>query len=188
MAEPATPKVDFHDTGQGPALLFVPGSFSTSTAWRGIQQHLPSGFRFVGTSLCGYGATNETRTHGDLDMDHQTRVIETVASRINQPVHLVGHSFGGTVALATALSGKVDILSISTFEANPFNIIDTPENGALFQNAKQVADAFENAYHANEHNAPGRIIDYWGGDGSFLSLPDPVQDYCRATAHTNILD
>ena len=106
-------KIDYKETGDGPAILFVPGSFSTPTAWRPMQNHLSSDYRFVSTSLCGYGETEETRQLGDLDMSHQTRVIEAVAERIGAPLHLVGHSFGGTIALATALSGRVEVLSIS---------------------------------------------------------------------------
>ena len=46
-----------------------------------------------------------------------SRVV-AVAGKIGAPVHLVGHSFGGVVALATALAGAVEVLSIATFEAN----------------------------------------------------------------------
>ena len=41
--------IDYHETGKGPAVLFVPGSFSTLTAWRGMQKRLPQHYRFVGT-------------------------------------------------------------------------------------------------------------------------------------------
>ena len=54
---------------------------------------------------------------------HEVRVIEAVARRIGEPVHLVGHSFGWTVALATALSANIDVLSLTTFEANPLLLI-----------------------------------------------------------------
>ncbi len=67
--------IDYQETGEGPAILFVPGSFSTPTAWRGMQKRLPQRYRFVGTSLCGYGDTVETRSLDDLGMAHQVRVV-----------------------------------------------------------------------------------------------------------------
>jgi pimeloyl-ACP methyl ester carboxylesterase len=115
-------QIDYRDAGEGPAILFVPGSFSTPAAWRAMQKHLPAGYRFVSTSLCGYGDTEDTRTLDDLDMHHQTRVVEALAEKIDAPVHLVGHSFGGTIALASALTGNVDVLSLATFEANPLAV------------------------------------------------------------------
>lgn len=176
------------DSGDGPAVLFVPGSFSTPAAWTGLQKHLPDGYRFISTSICGYGATAETRSVGDLDMAHQVRVVEAVAQHAGAPVHLVGHSFGGTIALATALAGKVEVLSIATFEANPLAIMRARGHADLFDATHAMSEAFEQAYHDGERDAAGRIIDFWGGAGSFAAMPEPVQDYCRATTYANVLD
>lgn len=181
-------RIDYQDDGEGPAILFVPGSFSTPAAWRAIQKHLPPNYRFVSTSLCGYGATEETRTLDDLDMHHQTRVVEAIAEKIDVPVHLVGHSFGGTISLATALAGRIDVLSIATFEANPLALIRERGQIELYEATKSMSEDFENAYHAGEKDAAGRIIDFWGGENSFQTLPEAVQEYCRATTYANVLD
>ena len=50
-------RVDYTESGDGPAVLFIPGSFSTPAAWTNIQKLLPQEYRCVGTSLCGYGST-----------------------------------------------------------------------------------------------------------------------------------
>ena len=39
-------------------------------------------------------------------------------------MHLVGHSFGGTVALAAALANSIDVASLSLFEANPLALLN----------------------------------------------------------------
>ncbi len=181
-------RFEFRDTGDGPAILFVPGSYSTSMSWNGMQKKLPQHYRFVGTSLCGYGGTEETRTIEDLDMEHQVRVIEAVARKIGGPVHMVGHSFGGAVALAAALAGAVEVISITTFEANPLKILCERGHAQMFEATQRVSTNFETAHHAGERDAAGRIIDFWGGKHSFRSMPDAVQNYCRATAYTNVLD
>ncbi len=181
-------KIDYHETGEGPAILFLPGSFSTPTAWRGMQKRLPQHYRFVGTSLCGYGDTAETRGLGDLGMEHQVRVVAAAAKRIGVPLHLVGHSFGGTVALASALAGAVEVLSIATFEANPLALIRERGHAAMYDATQRMSAAFEDACHAGERDAAGRIIDFWGGAGSFDAMPEAVRDYCRTTACANVLD
>jgi len=180
--------IDYQESGEGPAVLFVPGSYSTPAAWTGMQKRLPQNYRFIATSICGYGGTDETRSLGDFGMEHQVRVVEAVARHAGAPVHLVGHSFGATIALATALAGAVEVLSIATFEANPLALIRERGHADLFAATQHMSAAFEQAHNDGERDAAGRIIDFWGGAGSFAAMPEPVRDYCRATAFANVLD
>lgn len=181
-------RIDYRESGDGPPVLFVPGSFSAPAAWLGLWRWLPQRYRLVATSLCGYGATEESRGLGDCGIEHETRVVAAVAGKIGAPVHLVGHSFGGVVALATALAGAVEVLSIATFEANPPTLIRDRGDGRRFAAMRRMSAAFETAYHAGERDAAGRIIDYWGGAGSFAAMPEPVREICREAAFANVLD
>jgi pimeloyl-ACP methyl ester carboxylesterase len=187
MSDLIDPRIDYVETGEGPTVLFVPGSFGSPAAWRGIQKRLPQGYRFVSTSLCGYGGTEETRTLDGASVEHQIKVIKTVAEKAGGPIHLVGHSFGGTICLASALSGELDIASIATFEANPLALIKESDP-ALYEATREMSLAFEAAYDVGEADASGRIIDFWGGPGSFAAFPDVVKDSCRATTFANVLD
>ena len=60
---------EFVKSGSGTNIVFVPGSFSTSAAWRGIQERLLNEYQFISTSLCGYGETTESRTLSDNNID-----------------------------------------------------------------------------------------------------------------------
>lgn len=180
--------IDCLDAGEGPAVLFLPGSYSTTAAWRQVQRHLSPGYRLVTGSLCGYGGTTDTRNRHDFGIAHEMRVAQALARHIGQPVHLVGHSFGGTVALAAALSRTLDIASLSLFEANPLHMIQRHGGGALYEATLRMSQDFEAAVVAVERNAPGRVIDFWGGPGVFADMPDAVQAYCRETAAVNVLD
>ncbi|MBI09664.1 MAG: hypothetical protein CMM55_09065 [Rhodospirillaceae bacterium] len=51
-----------------------------------------------------------------------------------------------------------------------------------------MAAEFEAAFNEGERDLPSRIIDFWGGCGSFDGMPDSVQEYCRKTSFTNVLD
>lgn len=180
--------IDFADAGEGPVLLFLPGSYSTVAAWRPVQRLLRPGLRLVTTSLCGYGKSADPRTERDPAMRHEVELVEAVARHIGQPVHLVGHSFGGTVALAAALARTIPVASLSLFEANPLDIIREEGSGELYQRTLRMSKDFEAAVKAAEPDAPRRIIDFWGGAGAFAAMPAAVQAYCRDTAHVNVLD
>jgi len=180
--------IDCIESGEGPAVLFIPGSYSTASAWRQVQRGLAPGHRLVTTSLCGYGGTSDSRTAQDFGMQHEVRVVEAMARHVDAPVHLVGHSFGGMVALAAALSGRVDVASLALFEANPIALIRSHGDGVLYQETLRMSRGFESAVAAGEPDAPSRIIDFWGGAGVYAAMPEPVRAYCRQTSSVNVLD
>ena len=62
MIEDPRGNIDYDEQGSGPTILFVPGSWGTRSAWRGVMAALGGSFRLVTTSLLGYGGTAERRT------------------------------------------------------------------------------------------------------------------------------
>ena len=179
---------DFIEQGQGPALLFLPGSYSSHAAWRGVQKALQGSYRLISTSLPGYGGTVEFRDLSTRDMTTMTDFVARVVDRAGEPVHLVGHSYGGLTLLASVLSQKVKPLSLITFEGNP--IFSRRGNGA-FAWAGDVDDMlvrFKAAVMAGRPDAAAIIIDFWGRPGGFVAMPEAFQDLCRASAFTNLLD
>ena len=173
--------------GAGLPVLFLPGSYSTAAGWRGVWAHLPDHWHLAATSLLGCGTTVETRRPGDADMAHEVALVRAAVDRLGGGlVHLVGHSFGGTVALAAALAGGVEIASITLFEANPFDLIAT--DPVLYPEARALAASFTAAVGAGEADAAARIIDWWGGAGSFAAMPPRLQGFCRRVAPANALD
>jgi len=181
-------RIEFVEQGNGPTIVLVPGSFATPAAWRGIRKRLPDGYRTVATSLRGYGTTAETRSLDDHDMAHEIGIVTEIADRVGGPFHLVGHSFGGTVALAAVLSGSVEVRSVATFEANPLALMLDSGSAGVFEATREMSDAFEAAHARGEADAAARIIDFWGNPGSFAAMPEIVQGYCRSTTYANVLD
>lgn len=180
--------IEYQESGEGPPILFIPGSYSTPAAWRPIQKHLPDCYRFVSFSLCGYGATPETRTWDDCGPEHHLDMLEAVANHIGEPCHLVGHSFGAAIAQAGVLAGKVEAKRMALFEANSIALLKESDRPELHDEVQEMRRAFEQAYLDGEPDAAARIIDYWGGADTYATLPDAVRDYCRATTGANALD
>ena len=108
MIEDVRGRIDYDDAcGAGPTVVLVPGSCSTGAAWRPVIAAWEGQFRCVTTSLLGYGGTAERRTAQDPCISHEAEILEQVIRKAGGPVHLVGHSFGGVVALAVALRNRV---------------------------------------------------------------------------------
>jgi len=180
--------VDYEETGAGPCLLFVPGSFSTTAAWRGIGNLLKDRFRVVTTSLPGYGGTAEIRKASAAPMVPEAEVVEAVAERAGPPLHLIGHSWGGVVCAAVALRRRVALKSVTFLEANVCDLLRQAGETALYDEVRGFSDAYIAAHAAGEAEAARRVIDFWAGPGSFARLPQAVRDYAVRTTGANVLD
>jgi len=180
--------IDYDECGDGPTVVLVPGSCSTGAAWRPIVAQWENGFRCVTTSLLGYGGTAERRTAVDADISHEAEVLEAVIRRAACPVHLVGHSFGGLVALAVALRNRVKLLSLAIIEAPAAELLRSLGEHEHYRAFRAMTQSYFAAFHAGETAAIGSMIDFYGGAGTFATWPQRVRSHAVETTAVNILD
>ncbi|XAT59871.1 alpha/beta fold hydrolase [Rhodobacteraceae bacterium Araon29] len=183
-----TKNFDFHCSGSGAPILFVPGSYSTPAAWRPVQSHLPEGFEFFATSLSGYGQSRERRSNADISLNPQIDLLSEVVKKIGAPVHLVAHSFGGLVSLGFLETAPETVLSVTFFEANPLGLLKLEGESDLDAELQAMIAGFQTQVNARDPDAAKTIIDYYGGAGFFDALPENVRTYCTTTAKVNALD
>jgi pimeloyl-ACP methyl ester carboxylesterase len=188
MLEDARGPIDYNEEGSGPTILFVPGSWATRSAWRGVIAALDGRFRVVTTSLLGYGGTQERRTATDASIERQAEIIEAVVQRAGGPVHLVGHSYGGLVCLAVAIRGIASLASLTAIEPVVFSLLRQAGDLPLHQQYITMREGYFQAFEGGDKEAARRVVDYLSGDGGFDALPSRMRDYIVATTPTHILD
>jgi pimeloyl-ACP methyl ester carboxylesterase len=188
MIEDSRGNIDYDESGHGPTIVLVPGSCSTGAAWRLIVSQWQSRFRYVTTSLLGYGRTAERRTLVDCDIGHEAKILESVIERAACPVHLVGHSFGGLSALAVALRNRVPLLSLAILEAPAPEILRQMGEYSRYRSFREMTDIYFSMFQAGDRNAIQQMIDFYGGAGTFAGWPQRVRDYAVETTASNILD
>lgn len=177
------------EQGQGPAVLFLPGSFSTTAAWSAIWSILPEGFRLISANLPGYAGQPDPRKQGGNDMSRLVDWTARLIDEIGDEVHLVGHSFGGQIALAAALHGVPGIRSLLGFEANP--VFARPDGAAphsWHDEVSEVPDRLRQARDAGRDDPASVVIDYWTAPGRFHALPAKIREFCNAGVEANIRD
>jgi pimeloyl-ACP methyl ester carboxylesterase len=184
--------IDYDERGHGPTLVLVPGSCSTGAAWRPVIAEWHDRYRCVTTSLLGYGRTAERRTLTTADMAHEADMLEAVVRRaaatVDGPVHLIGHSFGGTTALAVALRGRVPVASLTVIEPPIPELLRHMGEHGHYAAFRDMTDAYFSAFNDGNSRAIGTMIDFYGGAGTFAGWPEKVCDYAVATTAVNLLD
>jgi pimeloyl-ACP methyl ester carboxylesterase len=180
--------IDYAEGGSGPTIVLVPGSCSTGAAWRPVVRALGDRFRWVTTSLLGYGGTAERRTPCDCSISHEADILESLIRRAGGPVHVVGHSFGGLAALAVALRERVPLASLTILEAPAAEVLREAGEHRHYRAFRNMTDAYFAAFKAGDKEAIAAMIDFYGGPGTFASWPPRVRAHAVQTTPVNILD
>jgi pimeloyl-ACP methyl ester carboxylesterase len=188
MIEDVRGTIDYETAGSGPTMVLVPGSCSTGAAWRPVIGAVQGQFRCVTTSLPGYGGTAERRPAGDPSIAHLAEALECVVRKAGEPTHLIGHSFGGLVALAVALRKRVRLASIAMIEPPVIELLLERGEAEHYRAFGRMAEAYVAAFRSGEREAIAAMIDFYGGAGTFASWPSRVRDYAVATTAVNITD
>lgn len=92
--------VSYSQYGDGPPLVLVHGAFSNEfTNWEFVQPFLRQQFTVYAVARRGRGGTDTTRGH---TIEQEAMDVLTVIGQIQDPVFLLGHSYGAHCALAAA--------------------------------------------------------------------------------------
>ena len=181
--------IDFVEHGSGPTtLVFVPGSFSTGAAWRPVIRALAGRHRIVTTSLLGYGVTAERRDARTPSIDTEVEVLQAVLDRVAEPAHVIGHSFGGHVALACAMRSSAPMLSLTVIEPPCPTVLAVAGEHALFARFRAMSEPYIAAWREGEADAARRVIDFYGGDGFFDAMPPHAREFTLQCTGANVLD
>jgi pimeloyl-ACP methyl ester carboxylesterase len=93
--------IAFRQEGRGPLLMLIHGMAATSATWRHVIPALAQQFTVVAPDLMGHGASAKPRTDYSLGA-YASGIRDLMAALGHDRGTLVGHSFGGGVAMQTA--------------------------------------------------------------------------------------
>jgi pimeloyl-ACP methyl ester carboxylesterase len=99
MAIEPAPRVQ--ETGRGPAVLLLHGWGASAELWRAVAGHLSGRFSTVAPDLPGFGGTAPPPAAWSVE-DYARWTLALLDSRGLDRVHVIGHSFGGRVAIKMA--------------------------------------------------------------------------------------
>ena len=118
-----SPSAFFREAGLGPAVVCLHSSASSSGQWRGLMDRLAPTFRVIAVDLYGYGQSPAWSGRRPFSMDDELALLEPVFRSAGERFHLVGHSYGGAIALKAALAHTGRIASLAIFEPVLFSIL-----------------------------------------------------------------
>ena len=169
---PAAPRVE---AASKPPVVLLHSSLSSKQQWNRLVRSLSANHRVITIDLYGYGERRMPQSHDDFSLATEIdAVMEQVDDEIgDEPFHLIGHSYGGAIALRLASDHAPRIRSLALYEPVAFSLLEFGDTAR--KEVARLTAAMHRAMDSDRTEATRLFIDYWSGAGAFARLPEDVK-------------
>jgi pimeloyl-ACP methyl ester carboxylesterase len=166
-------EIDYTDDGRGRPVVLIHSSVSGNRQWRALTDALKDRYRVLALNLFGYGRTTPWPGAAPQSLYAQASLVRALCEPIEAPIDLVGHSFGGSVALKAARLLGRRIGSLVLLEPNPFSLLKQNGRTRAFLESRELRDHVKCFGSLGDwRRVAERFADYWLGDGSWEAMPE----------------
>jgi pimeloyl-ACP methyl ester carboxylesterase len=94
-------QIFWREVGRGPVLIFLHGSWTDSSQWLRVIEHLGEDYHCFVPDLLGFGESERPHIHYSIQLEVECLLEYLEGLHIPQ-VYLIGHSLGGWIAASYA--------------------------------------------------------------------------------------
>jgi pimeloyl-ACP methyl ester carboxylesterase len=156
-----------------PTVIALPCSGSSGSQWQSLTVALNGRCRVHAPNLLDYAAAVAISPNRDFTMLDEARSVLEIIDRAVSPIHLVGHSYGGAIALRAAVARPHRISSITLFEPTLFHLLEQtcPKDFQALGEIQQLARGVARFNGLGKPAAAARLfVDYWAGGSIWTKL------------------
>jgi pimeloyl-ACP methyl ester carboxylesterase len=147
--------------------------------WTPLAEALSGQYEMITPEHYGCGSSGPwSGEHAFTIADEAARTI-TLIDQSDEKVHLVGHSYGGGVALHVALARRQRVASVALYEPSAFHLLPYFGAAAIAAHAEITALAREVSQAilvGNYRGAAVTFVEYWNGPGGWQAMRPQAQD------------
>lgn len=170
-----------------PPVLLFHGSPATGAVWKDVRTKL---------SERGFDVQSPTHpAHADPAAPFSGTSVRdlgeqwlSAADIPDEPVRLVGHSFGGAVALRLCLDGLIEIERLIVLEPAALPLLAAAGKTGVFDDARAVFEGYGARHRDGDPDAVETMMRFWFGKGAYEGLPDAVRSYLQSATAVNVRD
>jgi pimeloyl-ACP methyl ester carboxylesterase len=166
-------------------VVCLHASASSGRQWGTLKSRLTGRYRVFTPDLYGAGDSPPWPHERELSLADEVTLLEPVFEAAGESFHLVGHSYGGAVALRAALANPGRIRSLVLVEPVMFGLLlaEDPDQPA----AREIVTVRDDTSAVGEGGvlkcAAERFADYWMGPGAWADMPSPRQGAFAQAMH-----
>ena len=153
-------------------------SGANGSQWRALEDMLDAGSRLIAPDHYGCESVGPWPGERAFSIDDEAARTLAIVDATERKVHLVGHSYGGGVALHIALLRPHRIASLSLYEPSAFHLL--PQCGregsaAYGEIARLARETTDRIAEGDCRGAVARFVDYWNGPDAWGAMAPRVQ-------------
>jgi pimeloyl-ACP methyl ester carboxylesterase len=155
-----------------PPALLLHCTLAHGGAWTRLARRLSDRFRLIAPDMVAHGggpAADPARDLHDQSTEHAAGCLP------GRSVHLVGHSFGATVALRLAIEHPARVRTLALIE--PVLFAAAPDGPERRANAETLARMGPMIRSGRRREAARLFLSVWGAGGDFDDLPPEQAAY-----------
>ena len=166
-----------------PTVVTLHASASSARQWQPLAEALAPRFRVHAIDLHGHGERSPWRGARPLSLADDAALVAPLLMR-EDDVHLVGHSYGGAVALKVAATYPQYVRSVAVYEPVMFRWLVEAEADEV-GDVLSVVDAIRHHLaFGSAFDAARAFIDFWSGEGAWQSMAAPRRESIAARMRT----
>lgn len=161
----------YQDVGRGPTVILAHCSGASHKVWAPLVAKLSVRYRVIAPDLLGYGRSEPWPVNARLHPWSDLSVLAALSNLAGEPVHVVGHSYGGTVALEAGRVLGARVKSLTLFEPIAFHLLRLTGRIREWEEITNVGRKVTAGLRLRrDRTAAGVYVKYWVGRLRWLSM------------------
>jgi len=151
---------------------------------------LQNSYQITAVDLYGYGSSPSWAEIQSFTLNDEVDLLAPILESMTGPIHLVGHSYGGAVALKVAQRYTQKISSLTLYEPVAFTALFAAADTQMVAHAmiRFKNEMLQDLQQGRAEGAARKFINYWSGLGAWEKLNDQQQAAMSANIDTVIVN
>lgn len=175
-----------HAAGARPTVICLHSSGGSGAQWSALRARLEPDADVLTPDFHGHGTGPDARGLDAGIVAADAARVAGLAANAPGGAHLVGHSYGGAIALRVALHHPESVRSVAVYEPVAFRLLfDRYGHRAPAAEIVEIARSVRRRVAGGD--APGAaaaFVDYWSGRGAWAALAERVKAGIAARMRT----
>lgn len=157
--------------GTGERLILAHCSGGSHRQWQSLAEAASDRYEVIAPDFLGYGKSSRFSSWGAGDNPDLGLLMELL-DECREPAHLIGHSYGGALALRAALQLPHRVRSLTLYEPVVFNLLRDHGYDGPWATISKTADRIIHLVSRGQYEGAAKtFVHYWENQWAWMLMP-----------------